>query len=121
VDRFLARKTSLSVLHIVHTNSVAYPASCPYCTGGSFLGVKRPGREDDRLPLSSVEVHEWSYICSLSVCMSIMDRDNSTFVCLFAVYNKGTLDGSQWTDVRVYKHRVQTVSGGGGGVLTSSV
>ena len=50
-----------------------------------------------------------------------MDRDNNTFIFLFDVYNKGTLDGLQWTDVRDYKHCVQTVSGEGGGVLTSSV
>ena len=71
---------------------------------------------------SSGEVqNEWSYICSSSLCIRIMDRYNNTFILLFTLYNKGTLDGSQWMDVRDYKHCVQTVSGGGGGVLTSSV
>jgi hypothetical protein len=32
-----------------------------------------------------------------------MDRYNNNFIFLFAVYNKGTLDGSQWMDVRDYK------------------
>jgi hypothetical protein len=34
----------------------------PVGTGGSFLGVKRPGREDDHSPASSAEVkNTWSY------------------------------------------------------------
>jgi len=115
VDRFLGRKTKFPLFQSVQTNSGAHPTSCPFCTGFLFPGAKRPGREVDRLPLSDVEVHnEWSYICSSSVCIRSMDRDNNNFIFLFAVYNKRTLDGSQGTDVRDYKHCVQTVSGGGG-------
>jgi hypothetical protein len=47
------------------------------------------------------------------VCIHIMDRYNNTFLFLFAVYNKGNLDGLHWTDVRDYKHCVQTVVGEG--------
>jgi hypothetical protein len=98
------------------------PSLLPILYWGSFPGAKRLGREVHRLPLSSVEVrNKWSYICSSSVCIRVMDGYNNTFIFLFAVFNKGTLDGSQWTDVRDYKHCVQTVSGGRGGVLTSSV
>jgi hypothetical protein len=40
----------------------AHPASYPVGTGCSFPGMKRPGREDDHSPLSSVEVkNAWSY------------------------------------------------------------
>jgi hypothetical protein len=38
------------------------PASYPMGTGGSFPGVKRPGREADHSPPSSAEVkNSWSY------------------------------------------------------------
>jgi hypothetical protein len=46
----------MSVLHVVQTGSVSHPASYPMGTGGSFLGVKRPGRETDHLPPTSVAV-----------------------------------------------------------------
>jgi hypothetical protein len=33
-----------SLLHVVQTGSGAHPASYPMGTGGSFLGIQRPGR-----------------------------------------------------------------------------
>ena len=41
----------------VQTGPGAHPASCTMGTG-SFLGVKRPGRDVDHPPLSSAEVKE---------------------------------------------------------------
>jgi len=46
-------------LHSVQTGSEAQPASYPMGTVGSFLRVKRQGREADHSPPSSVEVKEW--------------------------------------------------------------
>jgi len=51
-----------SFRHCVQTGSVAHAASHPVGTGGSFLGVKRSGREADHQPRSRAEVkNEWSY------------------------------------------------------------
>jgi hypothetical protein len=36
-----------SLLHVVQTGSGVHPTSYPICTGGSFPGLKRPGREAD--------------------------------------------------------------------------
>jgi hypothetical protein len=49
---------NFSIHHRVQTDSGPYPASCPMGTRGSFLGVKRPGREADHSPPSSAEVKE---------------------------------------------------------------
>jgi hypothetical protein len=43
-------------LHRVHIDSGTQTAAYPIGTGGSFPGVKRPGREADHSPLSSAEV-----------------------------------------------------------------
>jgi hypothetical protein len=40
----------MTLLHIVQTGSGAHPASFPMSTGGSFPGVKLPGREADTSP-----------------------------------------------------------------------
>jgi hypothetical protein len=45
--------------HRVQNGPGADPASYPVGTRGSFLGVKRPGRESDNSPPSSAEVKEW--------------------------------------------------------------
>jgi hypothetical protein len=45
-----------SLLLVVQTDSGAHPASYPMGTGGSFPGVKRPGREAGRSPPTSAEV-----------------------------------------------------------------
>jgi hypothetical protein len=56
------RGWEFSFHHRVQTGSGAQPASYPMCTKGSFLGLKRLGREVDRSPQSSAEVkNEWSY------------------------------------------------------------
>jgi hypothetical protein len=44
--------------HRVQTGSGAHPASYPMCTGGSFPGVKWPGREADHSPPSSADVKD---------------------------------------------------------------
>jgi hypothetical protein len=51
-----------SLLHIVQTGSAVHPTSYPMGTGGSFPGGKRPGREADHPPPTSVEVKKtWVY------------------------------------------------------------
>jgi len=52
-------------------------------TGGSFLAVKRPGRETDHSPPSCTEVkNAWSYTCTppyvFEACCLIKHRDNFT-------------------------------------------
>jgi hypothetical protein len=50
-----------SLRHCFQTGSGAHPAYL-MCTGGSFLGVRGPGRVTDRSSPSSAEVkNEWSY------------------------------------------------------------
>jgi hypothetical protein len=51
-----------SLLHIVQTGSGVHPTSYKMGTGGSFPGVKRPGREADHSPPTSAEVNKmWIY------------------------------------------------------------
>jgi hypothetical protein len=51
-----------SLLQVVQTGSGVHPTSYPMGTGGSFPGVKRPGREADHSPPSSAEVKKmWIY------------------------------------------------------------
>ena len=48
---------------------------------GSFLRVKRPGREVDYTPQSSAEVkNKRSYISSHLLCLHGVERDNVTFI-----------------------------------------
>jgi hypothetical protein len=49
---------NFSLHHRVQNGSGAHPASYPVGTRGSFLGVKRLGREADHSPPSSAEVKE---------------------------------------------------------------
>ncbi|PNF15383.1 hypothetical protein B7P43_G01010 [Cryptotermes secundus] len=50
------------LLHVVHTCSRAHSSSYPMGTGALSLGVKRPGREADHSPPTSVEVKKmWIY------------------------------------------------------------
>jgi hypothetical protein len=44
-----------SLLHSIQTGSGAHPASYQISTGGSFLGVKRQGREADHSPQFTAE------------------------------------------------------------------
>jgi hypothetical protein len=54
---------SFALLHSVQTDSKTHPASYPAGTGGSFPGVKEPGRETDYSPPSIAEVkNTWIYI-----------------------------------------------------------
>jgi hypothetical protein len=51
-----------SLLHHVQTGSGAHPASYSVGTGGSFLGINRPGREADHSSPPSAEVkNSWCY------------------------------------------------------------
>jgi hypothetical protein len=51
-----------SLLHFAQTGTGAHSTSYPMGTGGSFLGVKRPGREADHSPPTSVKVQKlWIY------------------------------------------------------------
>jgi hypothetical protein len=56
--RFPAGAVYFSLHHRVRKGCAAHPASYPLGTRGSFLGVKRPGREADHSPPSSAEVKE---------------------------------------------------------------
>jgi hypothetical protein len=56
--RFPAGTGNLSLHHRIQNGSGAHPASYPVGTGGSFPGVKRPGREADHSFLSRAEFKE---------------------------------------------------------------
>jgi len=56
--RFPAGAGNFSLRYHVQTGSEAHSAAYPMGTGGSFLGVKRPGRKADHLSPSSAEVKE---------------------------------------------------------------
>jgi hypothetical protein len=50
------------LLLVIQTGSGVHPTSYPMGTGGSFPGVKRPGREADHWPPASAEVKKsWVY------------------------------------------------------------
>jgi hypothetical protein len=52
----------ISLLHVLQIDSGTHPASYPVGTGSSFPWVKRPGREIDHSPPTSVEVKKmWIY------------------------------------------------------------
>jgi hypothetical protein len=60
--RFPARARNFSLLHRGQTGCGFQPVSYPVGSGGSFPGVKRPGREADHSPPSSAEVkNAWRY------------------------------------------------------------
>jgi hypothetical protein len=64
----------------VQTCSLAHPSSSSANKSGSFLGVKRPGREVDHSPLSSDEAkNEWSYISTPPIYLNGVNRDSFTF------------------------------------------
>jgi hypothetical protein len=51
----------------------AHPASNRH--GGSFVGVKQPGRETDHSASRAEVKNEWSYTCAPSVCVYGVDSD----------------------------------------------
>jgi len=53
-----ARAGNFSLHHRVQTGSKFHPASYPVGNRASFPGVKRPGREADHSPPSSVELKD---------------------------------------------------------------
>jgi hypothetical protein len=56
--QFLVGAGNFSPHHCVQNGSGAHPASCPVGTRAPSLGVKRPGREADHSPPSSIKVKE---------------------------------------------------------------
>jgi hypothetical protein len=58
VVRFPVAAGNFSLLRHVQTGSGARPASYPMGSGGSFPGVKRPGREVDHSLLPSAEAKD---------------------------------------------------------------
>jgi hypothetical protein len=65
-----AGKGFFSLCHGVQTGSGAYQASYPMCKTVISAWVKRPGREADHSPPSSVEVkNAWSYTSTPSICL----------------------------------------------------
>jgi uncharacterized protein YijF (DUF1287 family) len=63
----------------IHTDCAAHLASFS-SNWGSFLGIKRPGREiDHRIPLSAEPWNEWIYKCTASLCLHTVDRVKCTF------------------------------------------
>jgi hypothetical protein len=54
--RFPTGTGNFSLHHSVKNGSGSHPTAYSMGTGGSSLGVKRPGREADHLPPSSAEV-----------------------------------------------------------------
>jgi hypothetical protein len=77
-----------SLLHVVQTGSGVHPTFYPMDTGGSFPGVKRPGREADHLPPTSAEVKKMLVYSSTPLyafmtCIYLVRyRDNFTFLPL---------------------------------------
>jgi hypothetical protein len=66
--RFPAGDGNFSLHHRVQNGSGAHPASYTMVLGDLSLGVKRPGREANHSPPSSVEVkNEWSYTSTPSI------------------------------------------------------
>jgi hypothetical protein len=65
--------------HRVHSASGAHPVFCAVGTGGSFPGVKRPGREADHSPPSIAEVkNAWSYTYTSPIRL----HGTGTFICV---------------------------------------
>jgi hypothetical protein len=54
----------ISLLHVVQRGSGVHPTSYTMGTGGSFPGVKRPGREADHSPPTSAEVRKMGFYTS---------------------------------------------------------
>jgi len=68
----------------VQTGSWAHPAS--YSVGTVFsTRVKAAGTWFDHSPPCTTEVHAWSYISTLPICLHGVDRGNITWVLL--LYN----------------------------------
>jgi hypothetical protein len=60
------------------------PGLLPNGYHGSLPLVKRPGREFDHSPPSSVEVkNEWSYTSTPPICLIYVDRDSFTVALFF--------------------------------------
>jgi hypothetical protein len=83
--RFPAEARDTCLLHSVHTESAAHPASYPMGTVAISPLVKRPGREADLSPLFSVDVknggniHPLPHTPSWLSAQLIKHRDNFTF------------------------------------------
>jgi hypothetical protein len=60
---------NFSLNHCIQNGSGARPASYPMGTSGSFLEVKRPGREADHFHLVPRSKNEWSYTSTPPICL----------------------------------------------------
>jgi hypothetical protein len=61
---------NISVLQTVQTGYETHFPSFSVCTGFISPGLKRPGREVNRLPLTSAEMkNEWSYTTIPPICL----------------------------------------------------
>jgi hypothetical protein len=84
-----AGSRNFSLHHCVHTSSGPHPASYPVGTRGSYLGVKRPGREADHSFPSSAKVKNmWSYTsppqyASMSWCSVMKVAQGQLYLYLY--------------------------------------
>jgi hypothetical protein len=107
--RFPAGAGNFSLHHRVQNNSGAHSASYPMGTRVSFPVVKRPERETDHSPPSSVEVkNAWSYTSTsqyvfMAWCL-VKHKDNFTF---YLLPNRSVEDIP--TGVRVEYSRIRVV------------
>jgi hypothetical protein len=113
--RFPAGAGNFSLHHRVQNGSGAHPASYPVGIGGSFRGVKRPGREADYSPPSSVEVNEWVALYFHSPNTPswsgtlLKHRDNFTFYLYLCVCILHFCQSSYSVDkIRQYFFKVKT-------------
>jgi hypothetical protein len=88
VVRVPAEAGNFSIHHRVHIGSGACPVSCPIVTRGSSRGVKRPDREADHSPPTSVEIkNAWNYSSAPPNTPSgrgaqLKHRENFTFIII---------------------------------------
>jgi hypothetical protein len=68
-----ARKGYFSLRRRVQAGSGAHPTSYPMATEGSFIGMKRPGREFDHSSPSSAEVNVFMVWCLIKYRIRIRE------------------------------------------------
>jgi hypothetical protein len=75
--------SEFSLLHVVFG---VHPTSYPMNTGGSFLEVKRPGREGDHSPPTSAEVKKMRIYTSTPPYSSIIVKHRDKFTFYLTVF-----------------------------------
>jgi hypothetical protein len=78
-------RLEFSLRHHIQTGFRSHPSGYSVGIVNFFLGLKRPNREADNLPVSDSEVNAWSftYICCASCKHSSAEALNETFACHF--------------------------------------